>query len=256
MCIDGVCGKHTKEKQVFFAKFMEHHIKVVSQIGRTSPRSPYMYIDPFGGPGHIACDNGYDGPVSSVRVAQLMNRFDLDYKIITSDINPEYRNDLQELLSHYTNNCNVLTDASSCIPIHSNNYGMVYLDPPMSLDSFKLTKKIMMEIARTSDKLDLLVYISNRLITLFRTHPYIRFSDTLQDFMDGIKKEFWIIKRSTSGNQYTFLCGTNYEQWAVWGKEHFYSTRSTKGKLILEHLNNTLKERLFIPEDMDQQEMF
>ncbi len=256
MCVKGVCGNHTIEKQAFFAKFMEHHIKVVSEIGQTSPKTPYLFIDPFGGPGHIACSAGYDGPTSSIRVAQLMNRFDLDYRIITSDINPEYRENLQELLNHYTNNYKVLTDAELCIPYRLNNYGMVYLDPPMTLDSFKLTKEIMMRSAKTAHRLDLLIYISNRLITLFRTQPHIRFSDTLQDFMDGIKKEFWIIKRSTSGNQYTFLCGTNYEQWAVWGKQHFYSTRSKKGKVILEHLNYTLHERLFIPEDMEQQEMF
>ena len=90
MCEPGVCGKHTKEKQLFFSKFMEHHIKVVSDVGRTSKSMPYLFIDPFGGPGHIKCDDGYDGPVSSVRVAQLMTLFDIDYKIVTSDTNPEY----------------------------------------------------------------------------------------------------------------------------------------------------------------------
>lgn len=257
MCITGVCGVHTKEKQEFFAKFMEHQINVVSLIGKTSKNNPYLFYDPFGGPGHIICkESYYDGPVSSVRVAQLMNKFDLDYKIIVADNNPEYANDLQDLLLQYSDDITIYNDALLCIPDYTWQFGMMYVDPPMTKDSFLLVEELIVKTAKVTPRIDLFLYISANNIKRFRGNSSIKFSAYLQDLINKVDKKFWVIKQNVGSAQYTFLVGTNYKKWAEWGKEDFYSVNSFEGQKIMTRLNYSQKEILFNTYGIKQQGMF
>jgi len=251
MCVDGICGKHTSFKQLFFSKFIEHHINVINNV--ESRFKPYLYIDPFGGPGHISCKDGYDGPVSSVRVGQLMIQYNMNYNIVVAEKNLTSAEKLKDALGQYCSNFTIKSDAMETIPSHDNyRFGMMYLDPPMTKDSFSLVEELMVQTSLMMPRLDLLLYIGANWIKRFRGNSNVEFSTFLEDFTNKVNKEFWVIKQQVGGNQYTFLAGTNYKGWAEWGKEYFYSTDDIRGKKIMFRLNYSEPERLFITTGMVQ----
>lgn len=256
MCngIPGVSGMHTREKQDSFRKFVEHQIKVVENVkDRGHQVDRYDYYDPFAGPGYIYCDCGkhYEGDGSPLIFHKLIRLTGFDYQMILAEADSIRRARLKGTLNiedaHYT----LKNDARDCC-IPTNNYGMVYIDPPMNQESFTISKQLMIEFSRFCPRVDIVFSIGANFVKRFKGNSHLKFNERLTDLYSPVKKEHWFIREPIGANQYTFLIGSNFNGWAEWKSEGFYNIKSYDGQRILLRLNYNEPEQKFITYGMIQ----
>lgn len=234
--IPGVSGNDTEIKQADFRDILAHHLDVCQLIfNGFQDRSIYRYIDIFGGPG---CPDGIMG--SPVIFQELVQKTAMTYDADVFELNPESHSSLKGYLKppirvH-------LGDASRLVKllqIGKSQYGLLYCDPPQTPESFLQSIEIMKYAAQRYRKLDLMLYISGR---LYKAHKTFKDLPYITEVMSAIDKQHWAIRKLRTGQQWTFLIGTNYIKWADWRKRGLYPIDSPEGLHCLEHLNLTRDE--------------
>lgn len=258
--IEGLCGENTAQKQDIFYKFIEHHINIVSQIynkagGQTSD---YFYFDVFSGPGYITNCKHYEGPGSPLIFHHLMSLSNIHYKMIVSEKNHIYRAMLSDILASENAPFELRNDALQCCRPHSG-YGIAYIDPPMSKDSFLLLRNIMSDFSKQCERVDIVLYIAAGFMKRFFYAEHVPFKETLIDLIGLEEKKYkkhWVVREPYGKSQYAFLVGTNFLDWAEWSNARFFDVEKPEGWKILTRLNYKDKEPLIDIYKMKQQEMF
>lgn len=252
--IPGLCGEHTQEKQDIFSKFVEHHINIVKQIyNKKGQWNPYLYFDVFAGPGWMSCQD-YEGPGSPLIFKRIMSSFEgINYRMICSENNPDYQVMLTDVLEDFELKDNAL----ECCPksYHEWHFGMAYIDPPMSKDSFLLLEQIIKDFAKYFPQLDIVLHISASYIKRLSGMNHVPFDKKLTEFMNCVNKD-WVIRESIGKQQYTFLVGTDYLSWALWKNQGFYKVNSYDGQRILKRLNYKQDDPIFETFGLEQGKFF
>lgn len=247
--VKGVCGEGTRTKQDTFRAYINHHIKIVNGM---SWKPEYHFIDAFAGPGYILNCKHYEGAGSSIIFNQIAQFEGLNYKMWAAESDPESRKLLTEILELENAPAIILNDAMECIPDAPLKWqmGCVYIDPPMSYETFLLSGELMAQFAEMRPRMDLVFYVMATAIKRLRCTNSVNFDRELVDLLP--KKEAWIISEPNGKGQYAFLVGTNYSGWAEWKSKGFYNIKSKRGWHILKELNYTKKEQLFDARQMKQ----
>lgn len=234
--IAGVSGFDTSIKQADFRAILAHHIDVCQSIfNGFQNHSIYRYIDTFGGPG---CPDGINGsPLIFQELAQQKS-ISYDADIFEMDFNnysslKDYLNPAIKV--HFGDGSQLIKSMS----IGKSQYGLLYCDPPQTPESFLQSIEIIKYAARHYQKLDLMLYISGR---LYKAHKTFKDLPYITEVMDTVDKKHWAIRKLRTGQQWTFLIGTNYIKWADWRKRGLYPIDSPEGRNCLEHLNLTRDE--------------
>lgn len=234
--IPGVSGTDTTIKQADFRDILAHHLDVCQLIfSNFQNPSTYRYIDTFGGPG---CPDGIMG--SPVIFQELAQKRGMTYEADIFELNPD---NYSSLRSYLNSSIRVhLGDGSHLVKLlqaGKSQYGLLYCDPPQTPESFLQSIEIMKYAAQRYRKLDLMLYISGR---LYKAHKTFKDLPYIAEVMNSIDKEHWAIRKLRTGQQWTFLIGTNYIKWADWRKRGLYPVDSPEGRHCLEHLNLTRDE--------------
>lgn len=261
--IEGLCGEHTAQKQTIFSKFIEHHINIVKRIYEKNggQRKEYLYFDVFAGPGYIVNCKYYEGPTSALKFHQLMSLENIKYKIIVAEIDIARRSSLQDILITENAPFTLKEDAIDCCPkyYHKWHFGLAYIDPPMTVESFLLTEQLLKDFSEYCPQIDIMIYITAAYMKRFKGMGHVPFDTRLLELMKCAKNKDWVVRKPIGSQQYTFLVGTKITKdltWALWANEKFHRADSYNGKKILTRLNYNEKEQLFKTYKMAQKRMF
>lgn len=242
MSLKGVYSRETPQKQHDFRAILNHHINVCQRIfEKYSYRSQYRYIDIFGGPGLYG---GIEG--SPLIFKQLAVGTGLSYQADIFEIDPgRYASLVKSLNSNgpikvtLGNGCELFKN----LTIGPKQYGLLYCDPPQDEDTFDRSFELMTYASERYSRLDLMLYVSATNLKRIRAYKGTPF---LSERFKPINKKHWAIRRLRDQQQYTFLIGTNYIEWAEWHNRGFFKIASPQGKQILEKAdltNDELKKR-------------
>lgn len=243
MSLKGVYGPETQWKQRDFRAILSHHIDVCRRIfeKHRNYSSIYRYVDIFGGPGL------YDGIEGSPLIfRQLAMGTGLSYQADIFEIDPGRYASLVKNLG--PNGHIKVTLGNGCelfrnLFIGTQQYGLLYCDPPQDENTFDRSFELMTYASLRYLHLDLMLYVSATNLKRIRVYKGTPF---LSERLKPINKQYWAIRHLKDQQQYTFLIGTNYIEWAKWRKRGFFDVDSPEGKRILEKAdltNDELKKR-------------
>lgn len=238
MCITGLCGKETPNKEHDFWAVMKHHLNVCSNIQWCRR---YHFIDVFAGRGVWKCEDV--GPLtgSPVLFQKLAQMFPKPYKGDIIEIDENSYNSLVKYITdphikvHLGSADDIIKQIDWLPP--KGTYGIAYCDPPMTIPTIELSFAIMAAISRYYPTVDVMLYIAST--------PMKRVNQCGGHLSEGIKKvnkKGWVIRELQAKFQYTFLIGTNWTKWAEWKNLGFHNIESPRGRKIFEIADSTKDE--------------
>jgi len=119
-------------------------------------------------------------------------------------------------------------------------YGLIYSDENGSEPPFALLR----EAAERLQRVDLIIHVSatnlKRLIGARYRSDEVRLSEQ----MLRLGKRFWLIREPRRQHQWTFLLGTNWDNFPEYTMAGFFDSASPRGRHIIRQLSYSERERL------------
>jgi hypothetical protein len=100
-------------------------------------------------------------------------------------------------------------------------------------------------LGQKMSRMDVLIRCPSTTIKRVRSAFPERYNQTLEESLQEINKEFWLIRRPNRRDrfQWTFLFGTNWEDVKNWKKLGLFRVDSADGQAILKEASYTRTER-------------
>ena len=233
---DGVgYSEYTQGKLFAFAGILEMHAKICRRIQSKYPRTPYYYIDLNAGVGSVA------GQPSSVPIAKrILDEHLMDRFIYAVDINPNAPAALagQACEAAWGDNRVIAPMWIERIPKYPSAYGLIFHDPNDLVD-FDLLGRLYEQ--PQTQKVDLLIYMSATTWKRYRTGSSKRIASLIVE-LGRINKRYWIVRDPRGKHQWTFLLGTNWQDFPYWERGGFYRVDGREGSRVLAKLSETSEE--------------
>lgn len=245
---DGVgVSVFTETKQEHFRKIIRAHMDIVHAVVKKHSwaENRYYFFDINCGPGIKDDEDG-----SPVIFLEEIARIDIDYKAIFIDINPSNVESLKTVV-HENGKVSIFCgDHAEILPriieddfgasLHKDKYGMLYTDPNGIFNDELLT-----EFSIRFPRIDILINCPATAIKRVKNCSRCSDSRTLEERIGQIRKDNWIIrdKLTSSRYQWTFLLGSNWDSFPEFRNLEMYRINSPKGKVILDDLNWTSREK-------------
>jgi len=243
---------YTIGKQDFFRKLIHMQLGIVQSILRRKKWADpsFYYFDLNAGPGIYAGQNGEIITGSPIIFLQECLSFRIQYKAYLMERNRKNTVKLLEQVKPYLNQGDISVmqgDHRKVMPIDLRGakakFGLLYTDPSGSLPPFFLLRTIS-EYPQYA-KVDFLISLSATALKRARrsptTHIPVEF-DLKAGIEQIVGKRFWLIREPETQQQWTFLLGTNWNQYPAYEKEGFYWLSSSRGQEILRILSKTRGE--------------
>lgn len=232
----------TPTKDKHFREIVKTHIRCASAIIRKSTWADrsYHYWDLNAGPG-IDGQGRVCSPLEFVSQADFV---DLNYRAWFFEWE---KSDAERLANFCNARCEVIVGDHNKkapplieeIPRHvaKNIYGLVYSDQSGNMPPFPLLQ----QFSERFRYVDILVYVSSANIKRgLKAFPGKR---RLSELMATVHKKFWIIREPKDIHQWTFLIGSNWDNFPQFEALGFYRLDSPKGREIMYRLDTTGEER-------------
>lgn len=116
-------------------------------------------------------------------------------------------------------------------------YGMIYTDHN-GLPNFPL----LAQCAEWFARVDILMHVPATVIKRCFYSPANQLDKRLNDLMNGIKKDYWLVREPHNHFQWTFVLGTNWDDFPEFAKIGLYRTDSQRGRSILKKLSLNAKD--------------
>jgi three-Cys-motif partner protein len=246
---------NTPIKQEAFRYFMAVHAGIVARALKKFQSSSYYYIDTNAGTG--TTDDQRDGSVLIAMDAIARNQLHMQGYAI--DVRADALTSLQARLG-FTPTIDLLHGDNATIlrptllPSKKWLMGLVYCDPN-GVNDLPLDALIAFfhPNVPSTQHIDVLIHFSAT--ALKRCHGAGLEKYTLTSIMQGINKRHWYVREAFHRDQWTFLFGTNWNQWPAlqlrFGEVPLqgllslgmFPSTSLKGQSILETLLHTNGER-------------
>lgn len=253
-------SENTPLKQQHFGIILEAHAEITKAILRKYPWATpyYLYFDMNAGPG-LYPDNTSGSPIISTDVLQhlgmpfcgycvednqatyerLCHTFRRVYapyeqqEAITKYLIPENG----RVLLHHSPSHKAVEDFLALLKTwpysYSSMYGLVYHDPN-GYPEFETLQRCADTLPRT----DILIHCQANIIKrCFHSPRHPSYDKRLDQLMQSIKKDYWLIREPYGRDQWTFLLGTNWTDFPEFRTIGFYKTASHEGKRILQKLS-------------------
>lgn len=242
-------GDHSEDKQNDFRSLLSLHINLVDKMTQSPNlkwKRDYTYIDMNAGPG---CYNGIIG--SPVAFLDRIEQTDIPYKATFIEQEPINAKSLNDLVSSrkLRGEINVINSdhdsalRNDAIP-KAAKCGLIYHDPSGNVPSFDLLSDISRQ--KPFQYMEFLIYLSATNIKRVRRYEEAAGKDAkiklLTQYLTGINKKIWIIRKPEGKHQWTFALGSNWVDFPAWEKKGFYSISSPEGRDILAHITYTANE--------------
>lgn len=228
-------GPHTREKLDVFRQLVEMHLQICSAQKWCWD---YRYIDMNAGPGVAPMLQMSGSPMIFLESAAKHPR--LPYRALLVEEEPDSVLELRERVQRWSNVQIEQGNHSEIVPryirrLQGKPSGLIYHDPN-GVPSFET----LAEIANCDQAryLDIVVYTGATFVKRVngwqnkRGVPYL----TLPVALASINKKAWIIREPIDRAAWTFIIGSNWEQFPAWQRAGFHRINSTEGRAILERL--------------------
>lgn len=235
-------SESTAIKHEQLRKFMRMHLTIVKSIfdkGRGT--GPYYFFDLNAGRGT------YNGIIGSplIFIHEAIESY-TDYKAIFYEIHEDNAAELERTIGSNPS-VQVINASNTEIgsfpqlgskPWNDPRYGLMFADPNGGHPDWKSISKFYQH--KNHGTIDVLLYLSAAGIKRCSCA-----NDGMPRLMEGmniIGKKHWLVRRPQDKHQWTFLVGTNWENFPAWENRGFYSASHGIGKSILERLHYTASE--------------
>lgn len=234
----------TGVKQAHFRTLIRAHIGIVQAIQRKYSwvGKKYLYFDINSGPGIY--DDGEKG--SPVIFLDEIENVGMDYQAILIDINENNVEKLRDVTGDNKRVTIVCEDNATAITRFYNScsmndlqYGILYTDPNGTFNSALLG-----EFSSRFNKIDLLINCPATAIKRERNCSKCDENRTLVQRLEAIRKKHWLVRKKlpNSTYQWTFLLGSNWDNFPEFRNLGMFKCNSRMGKQILGELNLTASE--------------
>ena len=233
------CSEYTPLKQEAFAAILSMWFKLA---GKTAVRNPYFhhschYIDLTAGPGV------HEGKAGSPKLFLDMARDHWTGKLLI---------DLVDLDPWCYNRLKILWDQEPAVRIHNadcadavqrilgnpypwglakNQLGLVYMDPSGEVPDFSTLATCAIQRPR----MEILIHLSATTIKRVKVYQEL----CLNDYLSMIPKRYWLVREPVDQHQWTFLMGSNTNNFKSWKGIGLWRIDSERGRKVFERLNTT-----------------
>ena len=235
---------YTPEKEDVFEHILSQHMHIVQAIFDKRPwgHTTYHYFDIYAGAGFNDQVGCWGSPMVFWSVA---SRFKYAHEATFIESNEANAMALAKRAEAHKSSIVLCGDNATALPgavsgLRSAwSFGLIYADPN-ACPPFDLLAQV--SRLPTCEHLDILIHAPTTTIKRVRC-AYDR-PDLLAS-LATIAKKHWLIRDAdgTGKQQWTFLLGTNWQDFPGYKKVAFYPVASAEGKRILEELNYTKEER-------------
>lgn len=223
---------------------------------RVSQRCPYQYMDLNAGPGiytpraaqadlwgnaeQPAPAEIHGSPLIFLDCAQTRR---IPYRAVLFEKDNRHRASLTAALSAHPS-VTIEGDHDDA-PRHMCNcprcgrlaQGIIYSDESGHIPPFQLLATLASQ--PHYKQVDLLIYYS---ATAHKRARGLFGGDRLTQCLKPIPKKEWLVREPRGRHQWTFLLGTNWEDFPAWGKRGFYRIGSERGQRVLKRLDSSADE--------------
>lgn len=253
---------YTPTKQRHFREILNTHLIINEQIfkkhsswNRIDPY--YWYFDIYAGDGKP--NNNLGSPLIFLNLAKnkqlkvkaiFIEKVKKNFKKLkVNTIDYVFKN--AQLFLHYGDNKNILPEYF--IPSVNYRYGLLYSDPN-GISDFEILSKI--SNYPCYNRLDILINVPSAAIKKARCSPLCKnHNKNLIEYIKTINKQYWLIREPYLSNnngkkindrsgswQWTFLIGSNWNNFPRFKKLGFHEINSDRGQEILNKLTYTNEE--------------
>ena len=232
----------TPIKDAHFREILKAHLPIVKAIQKKSEWANryYHYWDLNAGPG-IDINGRVCSPLEFVAQAEWLNlnyhAWFIEWDKTSSEMLANFQNEHCEVICGDHNR--ILPELISSIPWHKAKtiFGLLYSDQSGNMPPFELLGLFSQQFKYA----DILVYVSSANIKRgLKAKPGKK---RLTELMATVNKKYWIVRQPMDKHQWTFLIGSNWDNFPVFEHLGFYRTDCEKGREIMHRLDTINEER-------------
>lgn len=225
----------TPEKLDVFRGLISMHLRICS---RKPAFGTYQYIDMNAGPGRSPRYGVSGSPLIFLEEVRAVPH--LRYQALFIELDPGRVLELQKAVGVYPgirichgSHCEALPAAVNRMREHAT--GVVYHDPK-GIPSFEILAEV--SRARQMRRMDFVLTFGATGIkrTNGRAQKFEQPYQTLIDSLSAIAKDTWLIREPMGRQQWTFLIGTNWPEFPVWGQGKFHDIKGPGGQHVIQKL--------------------
>lgn len=190
-------------------------------------------------------DNGAEIKSSALYGVELARYFDLDYRAILCEKEPDNAQDLQNYFQKDSRVTVLCGDHSQTLPnvlpspYGKARFGYVYVDPNDAQLPVNLLAEMfsMHPFSRTDLIVNVAAASTKRMINLERYNDI-----ALDSLLKRVKKKTWLVREPHDIQQWSLLVGTNWAEAPEWKNAGFYRMDTDKGQKVWQQLSKTKKQ--------------
>lgn len=247
-------GVFTPLKQRDLEKFLRQYLLVCRAVIKRNPwASPELFVADITAGMGVHPETGEEG--SPLILLRLLEEFHVAYQAFFIEQEPDNFASLQRLVDDrfwsVSHLCSFVKgdhveEMAHIVRQHLRlkppSFGLLYYD--FTTDDYERSLRFLADLYTRYFHLlkfiDCLIYLSATAVKRVRG----AFPDRpdLTAYLRAIRKDQWLVREPSGGNQYTFLLGTNYKKYRTSIPIGLFPISEPRGKGILERLNFNTKE--------------